>query len=61
MADWNQILLMKKYLKQTRKAIFLPFQPALAGRHNSEHSAATSAVVFWTDGRERLYWDGFLK
>ena len=41
-----QMLLVKKYQKLTRKAIFLPFQPVLAGRHNPEHSVATSAVVF---------------
>ena len=55
MAVLNQILLMKKYQKQARKAIFSTILAILAGKHNSEHSAATSAVVFWTDVGESLY------
>ena len=41
--------------KTNEKGNFSTILAILAGKKNSEHSAATSAVVFWTDVGERLY------
>ena len=54
MPVWNQILLLKKMSKnKLERPFFYHFSRFLAGKHNSEHSAATSAVVFeltWANG-----------
>ena len=55
MAVLNQILSLNKCQKQPRKAIFYNIAVFKRYKHNSEHSAATSAVVFWTDFFSHLH------
>ena len=39
-----------------KKNPFSTILPVLVDMYNSEHSAATSAVVFWTDVGEIMHW-----